>query len=47
MRTPDLTHEEAEQRFSELLNYIVQNVSIVDVVRDSGVTLEPVCAGTA
>lgn len=42
MQTSDLTREEAEERFPELLNYILQNVSIVDIVRDSGVCLEPV-----
>lgn len=42
MQTSDLTSEEAEERFPELLNYILQNVSIVDIVRDYGVCLEPV-----
>jgi hypothetical protein len=46
MQATCLTREEAEQRFPELLNYLFQNVSLVDVIRDSGVSLEPVCAGT-
>jgi hypothetical protein len=42
MRTPDLTREEAETRFPELLNWLRGKVSIVDVVRDSGVSLKPI-----
>ena len=39
---PDITREEAELRFPELLNWLRGNVSIVDVMRDSGVALEPI-----
>jgi hypothetical protein len=42
MQTPDLTREEAEARFPELLNWLRGNVSIVDVVRDCGIALKPV-----
>ena len=39
---PDITRDEAEARFPELLDYLRRNVSIVDVIRDAGVELEPV-----
>ena len=39
---PAITREEAEARFPELLNWLRGNVSIVDVIQDSGVDLKPV-----
>jgi len=39
---PDITRDEAEARFPELLNWLRGNVSIVDVMRDCGVALEPI-----
>ena len=38
----DITREEAEARFPELLNWVRGNVNLVDVVRDSGVILKPI-----
>jgi len=38
---PTITREEAERRFPELLNWLRGDVSIVDVIRDSGVALKP------
>ena len=42
MQTPDLTREEAEARFPQLLNWLRGNVNLVDVIQDSGVDLKPV-----
>ncbi|MBN2099872.1 MAG: hypothetical protein JW753_09800 [Dehalococcoidia bacterium] len=42
MRTPNLDREEAERRFPQLLEWLLQHVNLADVVRDSGVSLKPV-----
>jgi hypothetical protein len=41
MRTSDLTREEAEARYPELLDYLRGRVSLVDVIWDCGVALKP------
>lgn len=41
MQAPDLTREEAERRFPELLGWILHHVSLADLVRDRGIALRP------
>ncbi len=41
-RTPDLTYEEAERRFPQMLNWIRDHVNLVKVIRDSGIALKPI-----
>lgn len=45
MATPNLTREEAEKRFPELLDWLRERVPLAELIRDtSGVELEPLSA---
>jgi hypothetical protein len=42
MATPDLTRELAEREYPELLQWLRDRIDLAQVIRNSGVALEPI-----